>query len=119
MSKASKIMSKILEVTPKKFTNYMVLNTNHEDFESFLKDSMVKKYLRTKVSWSNKMLVVFSSNIPEENISYVMLKYNGVIDNKSDIVPDLKPVMFKDYWPDADNKFTKYLYENYRHSNGK
>lgn len=112
-------MLKTFEITPKKSTNYLLLNTNHEDLESFLKDSMVKKYIKTKISWCDKMLVMFSTNIPEENISYVMLKYNGLIDSKSDIVPDFKPIMFKDYWPDADNKFTKYFYENHRSANGK
>jgi hypothetical protein len=96
--------------------NTYILKDEQNNFDEFLQDKIIKKYIESKISYTGHMIIFMVDNMPSDTQSYMMLKYGDMIKDLSYIVPDRSPVMFEDYWPAEENKFTKYIYENQRNS---
>ena len=97
-------------------THTYILKDEQNDFDEFLNDKILKKYIEGKLSYNGHMIIFLSDSTPSDTQSYMMLKYGDMIKDISYMVPDRSPVMFEDYWPETENKFTKYIYENTRNS---
>jgi hypothetical protein len=97
-------------------THTYILKDEENNFQDFLKDKSIKKYIEGKLSYNGHMIIFISDEVPNETQSYMMLKYGDMIKDLSYMVPDRSPVMFEDYWPEEQNKFTKYIYENKRNT---
>ena len=91
-----------------------ILVDESDNFDMFLDDKIIKKYISTKISWHHHLLVQLKDNTTEDVISYILLKYGDNVKNVESIIPCRKPVMYVDYLPKEENKFTKYIYENQR-----
>lgn len=97
-------------------TKIYILKNETNDFDDFLTDPTVKKYVEGKISYDDHMIVLMDENIAEDIKSYIILKYGDMIKDLDYMVVDRSPVMFEDYWPEEENKFTKYIYENKRNT---
>lgn len=95
--------------------HFVIIDENN-NFDNFLQDKNVKKYISAKISWSSHLFVILKEKTPEDTISYILLKYGDNLKNTDTLVTDRKPIMYVDYLPEEENKFTKYIYENYRNS---
>lgn len=95
---------------------HFVLVDESNNFDSFLKDNTIKKYINTKISWMKHLMIILRDDTPEDTISYILLKYGDNIKNTKDLTVDRSPIMYAEYDPKANNKFTKYIYENQRTS---
>lgn len=98
--------------------NFILVDESN-NFDTFLDDSVIRKYISSKISWEQHLLVQLKDNTSEDVISYILLKYGDNIKNVESIIPCRKPVMYVDYLPKEENKFTKYIYENQRTSKRK
>lgn len=95
---------------------HFVLVSEDNQFDNFEEDKNVKKYIITKITWMNSMLIKLSEDTPDDTLSYILLKYGDIVKDTSSIVTDRTPIMYVDYLPKEENKFTKYIYENKRNS---
>ena len=76
---------------------YLVFHRNSDNFKDVLLDPIIKKSIRTKISFSNHLILEFDT---EKNTSYAIIKYGDDIIRMSDIIPDRTPIMNVDYIPD-------------------
>ena len=95
---------------------HFVLTSEDDQSDNFINDKNIKKYINTKISWMNNLFVKLSEDTPDDTISYILLKYGDMIKDTNSIVTDRTPIMYVDYRPKQENKFTKYIYENQRNS---
>lgn len=94
---------------------YFVLVSEDNHFDNFINDKNIKKYINTKIGWMNNLFVKLSDDTPDDTLSYILLKYGDMVKDTDNIVTDRTPIMYVDYLPKEENKFTKYIYENQRH----
>ena len=79
--------------------NSFYFKGDKEDLNEILKDPVIKKNLEVSLRWSNFLFLQFISRAADEHKSYVMLKYGHLATEISYLIPDRRPVMFKDYTP--------------------
>lgn len=78
---------------------YLLFYRESNDFNDILSDITVKKLYRTKLMFTNYLILGFPDTTEKKIDSYVMLKYGDDILNFTDIIPDLSPIPYKDYVP--------------------
>lgn len=98
---------------------YFVLSSEDKQFDNFINDKNIKKYINSRISWMNNLFIKLSGDTPDDTLSYILLKYGDMIKDANNIVIDRSPIMYVDYIPKEENKFTKYIYENQRNSKGR
>lgn len=77
---------------------YYTFYRESNSFDDILFDSSVKPLIKTKIRWSNYLMLGFSDVIKHQNIfGYIVLKYGDSIVNPFE--KDFSPVPFKDYIP--------------------
>lgn len=99
-----------------KVKKHFIIVSEDNHFDNFINDKNVKKYIISKLTWMNSMFIKLSEDTPDDTLSYILLKYGDIIKDTSSIVTDRTPIMYVDYLPKEENKFTKYIYENQRNS---
>jgi hypothetical protein len=87
---------------------YIILNREDDNFSDILKDKNIKKYFDLKIKY-HKNLILGCENLPEDIVSYIMLKYGDDIKDKNNYFIDRNPKPFIDYMPDSKRppKFKK------------
>lgn len=85
---------------------YYTFYRENNKFEDILKDPIVKKLARTKVTWYQFLMIGIPSENNEQNFSYITLKFGDDIQKPE--YKDFTPVAGVDYIPKKDKtKFTK------------
>lgn len=83
----------------------------NNNFEDILHDSNMIKFFRTKIQWSNHLLIS-STNMPDDIPTYIMLKYGDNMIDANKIYLDRKPKPYIDYYP--SNKRPKKFKDVYK-----
>jgi hypothetical protein len=76
------------------------------DFTDILTDANIKKNIKTKISFSQYLILGFNNydkNV-DKIVSYIMLKYVEDVADFTDVIPDRTPIPYKDYVPERKNK---------------
>lgn len=79
---------------------YFLFYSENDDFENILNDKIIKKHLVAKISYYQYLILGFDDNIPEGNLSYMIVKFGEQIKPTTNIIPDRTPIANKDYRPD-------------------
>lgn len=82
--------------------SYIIFKRESNKFNDILTDNVLKKNIRTKISFSEHLILEFKD---DESCSYAILKYGDDIISMNHIVPDRTPVMDRDYAPDRNNGY--------------
>ncbi len=83
---------------------YYTFYKENNDFSEILSDPTIKSAFRTKIRWSNYLLLGFSEDKKSENLfGYLILKYGELI--KDPINKDYTPIPNVDYQPVKSKKF--------------
>jgi len=76
--------------------DYIIIQRESNNFTDILSDPVLKKSIRTKISFSYHLILSFNT---EKDKSYAILKYGDDIVTMSSISPDRTPIMNVDYVP--------------------
>jgi|APCry1669192062_1035393.scaffolds.fasta_scaffold01173_4 hypothetical protein len=74
------------------------------DFKDILADKNVKKYVKTKITFYQHLIIQIEDKNVDKVNSYILLMYGDELKNFNKVIPDRTPVMYKDYWPDKPKK---------------
>jgi hypothetical protein len=77
---------------------------SNNNFGDILNDTNINSYIDFKISWLNHLLLSFADTMPAEIISYINIKYSDDMIDKTHIVKDRTPIIFKDYHPLSADK---------------
>jgi hypothetical protein len=79
-----------------------------KNFDDITKDKNIRKHIDYKLSWANHLILAFDDFKKVESLfSYITLKYGDYLINGTDLIPDRKPVMYRDYIPKDDKGYLK------------
>ena len=67
------------------------------NFDDIIKDPSLKKHIKTKIKWSQHLMIGLSYNVDDSTIGYMVLKYGEDITNP--INKDYTPITNVDYIP--------------------
>jgi len=81
--------------------SYIVLQRESNNFKDILNDSVIKRNIRLKMSFTNHLILDFAD---EQTASYFMLKYGDDVVSMSHIVPNRTPIPNKDYVPERKKR---------------
>lgn len=81
---------------------YYTFYRESNNFKDILTDPNIKKGVKFKIQYLNKLILGFGYSPDDKLISYVMLKYGDDIKNLTDY--DYTPVPHKDYVPIRKSK---------------
>lgn len=84
---------------------YTVLHRENNNFKDILSDPVIKKAIRTKLSFDKFLILELDD---EQNVSYLIIKYGDDVVSLSHIIPDRTPIPNKDYVPEG-KKSLRYL----------
>jgi hypothetical protein len=79
---------------------YYTFERESNNFDDILKDPGIKRYIYTKISWGNHLMIGlddFSSKPIDQISSYIVLKYGD--DIRTSLTKDYTPIMDVDYIP--------------------
>ena len=75
---------------------YLIFNRESNKFNDILSDPVIKKSIRTKMSFYQHLILELDS---EKNTSYAVIKYGDDMTSMSNITPDRSPIPGRDYVP--------------------
>jgi hypothetical protein len=79
---------------------YLTFHREDNKFTDILSDKVVKKVARTKLQFTNHLILgIEETSEKSQSLSYIMLKYGDQIIDIESIIPDRAPVMDRDYFP--------------------
>lgn len=80
--------------------NFLFYRENNR-FDDILKDTNIKKHIRTKILFSNYLIlgIYEESKTIDKIISYIMLKYGEDVKDFTHIIPSRTPIPNVDYLP--------------------
>ena len=70
---------------------------NSDDFTDILTDTQFKNKIVSTVKFPRYLIITLKNDIPDSIFTYITLKYGD--DLVDEMVPDRKPIMYKDYTP--------------------
>ena len=76
---------------------YLIFNRESNKFNDILSDPVIKKSIRTKMSFYQHLILELDS---EKNTSYAVIKYGDDMTSMSNITPDRSPISGIDYVPE-------------------
>ena len=76
---------------------YYTFKRESNDFADILKDTVLKKHVRTKVTWNSYLMIGLSYKTKDDILGYIVLKYGEDIVNP--VQRDYKPIPNIDYVP--------------------
>lgn len=76
---------------------YYTFKRESNDFSDLLNDISVKKYITTKISWRNHLMIGVSDRANDSVLGYIVLKYGDEIINN--FTKDFSPIPNVDYIP--------------------
>lgn len=79
---------------------YIVLKRDSNDFSDVLSDIGIKKQIRTKIQFTNHLIL----ELTEDNDVYIILKYGDDIIKMTEISADRSPIPGKDYIPEKKKR---------------
>lgn len=83
-----------------------VFKRESNNFDDILSDTGLKKHIREKVRWYQHLLISFKTDVGDQTIGYMVLKYGDDLTRPYE--HEYKPMMGKDYIPDIErSRWTK------------
>lgn len=76
---------------------YYTFKRESNNFDDILKDPVISKLIKTKISWRYHLMVGLSHKTDDSQLGYIVLKYGDDMHNP--INKDFTPVMNVDYVP--------------------
>jgi hypothetical protein len=83
---------------------YYTFKRKTNNFSDILKDPGVKKYISTRISWPENLMIGLKYDTPDSVLAYIVLKYGDDIHDP--IHKDFSPIPGKDYMPKKEPKVT-------------
>lgn len=79
---------------------YFYIFKDDNNFDEILKDPIVKKTARSKISWNKHLILGFKENIDNGVISYFLLKFGDYVISTDKLFKDYTPKPNIDYQPE-------------------
>lgn len=86
---------------------YYIFFNEDNQFRELLKDTVIKKAIKQKVSFQNYLIIGLEDETADTVSSYMMLKYGEEMRDFNKMIPDRSPKMHIDYTPKIDRSSHK------------
>ena len=85
---------------------YIVFHRENNKFDDILTDPSIKKEFKTKISYSNHLILGFPewNETADKITTYIMLKHGDDVVDFKQLVPDRTPIAGQDYVPERKPK---------------